>query len=126
MTTEHVYDHLIEAFKASFSSITNILKALGNEKRIQILISLLKGPQSYRALVNDIQLKKTAVSNHISHLMEVNLIRREGNGVYEITGDGMQFIKAIEEAYRKSPTRQVEKFEALQRSGGRSDEHKFS
>jgi hypothetical protein len=50
-------------------------------------------------------------------LREVNLIKREGNGVYDITGDGLQFIRAIERAYQKSPTRQAEKFDSLQRRG---------
>jgi predicted transcriptional regulator len=93
------------------------MKALGNKKRIQILILLLKGPQSYSTIVQELELKKTAVSNHLTQLREASLIRREGNGVYEITGDGLQFIRAIESAYQKSPTRQAEKFDSLQRRG---------
>jgi predicted transcriptional regulator len=99
----------------SFSEITDILKALGNEKRIQILVLLLNGTQSYSTIVQELELKKTAVSNHLTQLMEVNLIKREGNGVYEITGDGLQFVRAIENAYQKSPTRQSERFNSLQR-----------
>lgn len=101
----------------SFSEIVDILKAIGNEKRIYILVLLLKGPQSYSKIVNELELKKTAVSNHLTQLKEVNLIRREGNGVYEITGDGLQFIRAIEYAFQKSPTRQADKFDLLQRRG---------
>jgi predicted transcriptional regulator len=93
------------------------LKALGNEKRIQILVLLLEGPQSYGTIVQELNLKKTAVSNHLTQLRDVNLIRREGNGVYEITGDGLQFVRGIENAYQKSPTRQAEKFDLLQRRG---------
>ena len=117
MITQNVHEHLIESINLSFSEITDILKALGNEKRIQILISLLKGPQSYSTIVQVLDLKKTAVSNHLTQLRDVKLIRREGNGVYEITSDGLQFIKAIENAYQKSPTRQAEKFDSLQRRG---------
>jgi DNA-binding transcriptional ArsR family regulator len=112
-----VYEKLIESINLSFSEIVDILKALGNEKRIQILILLLKGSQSYSKIVQELNLKKTAVSNHLTQLREVNLIRREGNGVYEITADGLQFIRAIEKAYQKSPTRQAEKFDSLQRRG---------
>ena len=117
MINHNVNEHLIESINLSFSEIIDILKALGNEKRIQILVLLLKGPQSYSTIVQDLDLKKTAVSNHLTQLREVNLIRREGNGVYEITGDGLQFVRAIENAYHKSPTRQVDKFDLLQRRG---------
>ncbi|MBD3212618.1 MAG: ArsR family transcriptional regulator [Candidatus Lokiarchaeota archaeon] len=117
MTTEFVYEHLIEALNLSFSEITSIMKALGNEKRLQILILLLKGPQPYAKIVFELELKKTAVSNHLTQLMEVNLISREGNGVYIITGDGLKFIKAIEQAYQQSPSQQLKKFESLERRG---------
>jgi len=117
LITQHIHEHLIESFNLSFKEITDILKALGNEKRIQVLVSLLKGPQSYGIIVQKLNLKKTAVSNHLTQLLEVNLIRREVNGVYELTDDGLQFIRAIENAYQKSPTRQAEKFDKIERRG---------
>jgi DNA-binding transcriptional ArsR family regulator len=117
LITRNVHQHLFDSFNLFFTEITNILKALGNEKRIQILILLLKGPQSFSIIVQELNLKKTAVSNHLTQLLEVNLIRREGNGVYEITGDGLKFIRAIEYAYQKSPTRQAKKFDKIERRG---------
>jgi DNA-binding transcriptional ArsR family regulator len=43
-------EHLIQLITISFSEIVDILKALGNKKRVQILVLLLKGPQSYSQL----------------------------------------------------------------------------
>ena len=80
-----------------------------------ILLYLLKGPQSYGAIVKEITLKKTAVSNHLSHLLDNNLIEKGDYGIYNISGDGIAFLKAIDNAYKESPTRQMEKFEGLQR-----------
>jgi DNA-binding transcriptional ArsR family regulator len=117
LITENIHEHLIESFNLFFKKITDILKVLGNDKRLQILVLLLKGPQSYSAIVMELELKKTAVSNHLTQLLEVNLIRREGNGVYEITGDGLQYIRAIEDAYQKTPSRQAEKFDKIERRG---------
>ena len=117
MISENIHDDVIESLKESFLSITLILKSLGNEKRLMILLYLLKGPQSYGSIVNEVNLKKTAVSNHLSHLLNVNLIEKGDYGIYNITGDGIEFIKAIDNAYKKSPTRQMEKFEGLQRRG---------
>ncbi len=117
MISENIYDDLIESLKESFSDITSILKCLGNDKRMMILVILLKGSQSYGYIVEKINLRKTAVSNHLSQLLEVNLIKKGNYGIYNITGDGIEFIKAIKNAYQKSPTRQRKKFEALQRRG---------
>ena len=115
MITENLYESLIESYRISFNEIATILKALGNEKRLHILLFLLNGSQSYGYIVEELSLKKTAVSNHLSQLLDAKLIRREGSGVYEITGDGLQFIRAIENAYKKSPTRKIEKFESIER-----------
>ena len=108
---------LIMGYEISFPEISEILKVIGNGKRLKILIFLVNGPQSYSSIVNELQLKKTAISNHLSHLLNVKLIKRGEYGIYEITGDGIEFLKAIEKAYHTSPTRQIRKFESLQRRG---------
>ncbi len=117
MITDNIYFELIESYSESFAEISAILKSLGNKKRLETLLLLLKGPQSYGVLIEELGLKKTAVSNHLSQLIKVNLIERGDYGIYNISGDGIEFIKAIEKAYQMSPTRQIKKFEALQRRG---------
>lgn len=85
-----------------FGDILEIAKALGNEKRIQILLTLLKGPQSFDGLKNQTELKKTALSNHLAILMQQGLINKPEHGKYEPTSDGRLFMQAIEAAYNKS------------------------
>ena len=85
-----------------FGDILDIVKALGNEKRIQILLTLLNGPQSFEGLKNQTDLKKTALSNHLSILMQQGLINKPEHGKYEPTSDGKLFMRAIETAYNKS------------------------
>ncbi|MFX0072514.1 MAG: ArsR/SmtB family transcription factor [Candidatus Hermodarchaeota archaeon] len=115
MISENIYDALIDSLSSSFSDISKILKCLGNEKRFQILISLLKGPLSYGNIVKTLELKKTAVSNHLTKLLEVKLIERDNYGIYKISGDGLEFLKAINRAFYESPTRILIHFEKLQR-----------
>ena len=91
------------------------LSGLKNDKRLKILIYLLRGSLSYGNIVKNIDLKKTAVSNHLSQLLETKLIERDDYGIYKITGDGLEFLKAINRAFYESPTRLTEKFESLQR-----------
>ncbi|MHA2122889.1 MAG: ArsR family transcriptional regulator [Promethearchaeota archaeon] len=117
MISETIYDDLIASLHESFVDITMILKSLGNEKRMRILLRLLRGPQSYGSIVFSLDLKKTAVSNHLSQLLKTNLIQKEDYGRYSISEDGIEFIKAIEKAYQMSPTRQIKKFEDLQSRG---------
>ncbi|MBN1215590.1 MAG: winged helix-turn-helix transcriptional regulator [Candidatus Lokiarchaeota archaeon] len=107
-------EDLINSLSESILIISKILKCLGNEKRLNVLIYLLKGPLSYGNIVKKINLKKTAVSNHLTHLIEEKLIERDDYGIYKITGDGLEFLKAINKAFYESPTRMKEKFESMQ------------
>jgi DNA-binding HxlR family transcriptional regulator len=72
MSNEKPLMELIESVGQSFTDILNTVKAIGNEKRLQILITLLSGPKSFDALKKATQLKKTALSNHLSILMNRN------------------------------------------------------
>ena len=57
--------------------------------------------------------KNTAGSNHLTQLIENNLIEKD-YGIYRISGDGIEFMKAIDQTFQKSPTRQLKKFQDLQ------------
>ena len=109
MNSENQYDDLIDCIEESFKEIVTIAKSLGNEKRLKILIFLLKRTHSFCALMTKIKLKKTALSNHLSHLINAKLIEKVGFGVYGITGDGIEFMEAIEMAYHQSPSREKKK-----------------
>ena len=105
---------LIESLGNSFSDILDIVKAIGNEKRLQILTTLLTGPKSFDTLKKETSLKKTALSNHLSILLQQELIKKPEHGKYQPTDDGKLFIQAIESAYTKSDRwkkRQIEKMQ---------------
>ncbi len=114
MISENIHDPIIESLSESFSEIVSLLKSLGNEHRFQILLYLLKGSKSFGNIVKDTNRKKTAVSNHLSQLIVTNLIEKGDYGIYKISGDGIEFMKAIDFAFQKSPTRQMRKFKDLQ------------
>jgi len=109
------FSDLIASLEISFGELTEIIKALGNESRLKIMILLLSQPQSYSNIVNEINLKKTAISNHLTRLIRVGLIERGDYGIYEITGDGIEFLKAIESSYQNSPSRQLKNFQKIER-----------
>jgi len=113
MISENIHSPLIESLNESFMEIVSILKTLGNENRVQILLNLLKGSKSFGTLVDNLGKKNTAVSNHLTQLLETNLIEKD-YGIYRISGDGIEFMKAVDSAFQKSPTRQMKKFQDLQ------------
>jgi len=114
MISENIHDPLIESLKESSMEIVSILKSLGNEYRFQILLQLLTGTKSFGTIVKNINREKTAVSNHLSHLINANLIEKGDYGIYRISEDGIEFMKAIDSAFQHSPTRQLRKFKELQ------------
>jgi len=114
MNSENFYNDLIESIEESFKEIVMIAKSLGNEKRLKILIFLLKRTHSFGALMTKIKLKKTALSNHLLHLINANLIEKVDFGVYGITEDGIEYMEAIERAYYQSPSREKKRFKTLQ------------
>ena len=114
MITENIYDSLVDSLSESSSEIVLILKSLGNNFRLQILLQLLTGAKSFGTIVKSTKREKTAISNHLNHLIEANLIEKGDYGIYRISGDGIEFMKAIDFAFQKSPTRQIKRFQDLQ------------
>jgi len=114
MISKNIHDSLIESLIESSMEIVSILKSLGNEYRFQILLQLLTGAKSFGTIVKNINREKTAISNHLSHLINANLIEKGDYGVYIISEDWIEFMKAIDSAFQQSPTRQLRKFKELQ------------
>ncbi|MHA1240757.1 MAG: ArsR/SmtB family transcription factor [Promethearchaeota archaeon] len=114
MISENIHDPLIESLNESSMEIVSILKSLGNEYRFKILLQLLTGVKSFGNIVKNVNREKTAISNHLSHLINANLIEKGDYGIYKISGDGIEFMKAIDSAFQQSPTRQLKKFKELQ------------
>lgn len=85
-----------------FEEVLSIIKALGNENRLQVLSLLLKNQQSFQSLMNFTNLKKTALSNHLNKLIKNGLILRSDHGVYTITPDGILFLQTILNSYKQS------------------------
>jgi predicted transcriptional regulator len=114
LINENDYDSLVTSLSEFSSEIVKILKSLGNTYRFQILLQLLTGAKSFGSIVKNINREKTAISNHLSQLIKANLVEKGDFGVYRISGDGTEFMKATAFAYQKSPTRQLKKFQELQ------------
>ncbi len=104
----------INILHGDFEDILIILKALSNENRLKVLISLIEKERSFNDLKQITRLKKTALSNHLNELLDSDLIKRPDHGIYSITSDGVDFLKAFSSAYRLSDTKMKKEINKVQ------------
>jgi DNA-binding HxlR family transcriptional regulator len=91
-----------------------ILKAMGNNKRLTILIQLLDGAKSFNNLMIRTKLQKTAISNHLNILIKTKLIEKPDYGLYQLTDDGVHFLRVLNEGWENSMASQVKKLHQVQ------------
>ena len=89
----------------SLSEISDVLKTVSQEKRLQILALMIDGSKKFSFLLSKTGISKTALANHLSTLVDARLIGKIVRGNYEITRDGFDFLKATVNAYKESETR---------------------
>ena len=115
MSDEKPLVEIIESFEQSFEDILSIIKTIGNDKRLKILISLMTGEKSFDILKQETDLQKTALSNHLTTLINNSLIEKPDYGKYKITLDGKLFIRALEAVYTKSDIWKKKQTESIQK-----------
>jgi DNA-binding HxlR family transcriptional regulator/DNA gyrase inhibitor GyrI len=89
----------------SSGDLAFVLGALANDKRVHVLASLLKGPQTFSALRKVTGLRKTALAHHLKLLVQAGLLNHTGKGRYELSLDGMEFARAMGKVYAGSRRR---------------------
>ena len=75
------YTRASRSGKTDLESITNLLHALDDKKRLQILVSLRKQPLYGQELANVTELSPGTVSHHMSELAGIGLVTIEKQGV---------------------------------------------
>lgn len=73
-----------ELMHAHAAEAAQLLKALGNERRLHILCNLLDGPLSVGELNQRLDLSQSALSQHLALLREMELVdtRREAQTIF--------------------------------------------
>ncbi|WP_011307293.1 helix-turn-helix transcriptional regulator [Methanosarcina barkeri] len=99
----------------SSEDIVSILKTIAHINRFRILILLLNGPLTFQTLLEKIDLKKSALANHLTELKDSNLVEKTHHGTYEISENGKNYIKSIEKIYIESKVIEKKVWEAKQR-----------
>ena len=91
-----------DSFILDTEDLSNVLGALGNNKRLMILDSLMEGQSTFSELQKVSGLGKTALSHHMSILREASLVDHSARGIYVLSRDGFEMLRAIIETYQTS------------------------
>lgn len=86
----------------SMEEIVTILKAIGNPNRFKILIVLLDGPSNFQMLLNETNLKKSTLANHLSQLINAGLMEKIQHGTYCLTEDGKKYMRTVGNTFKTS------------------------
>ena len=100
--------------KAVAGDLLKVIKSMGHEKRILILIELLEQPRSFQHLLQLTDLKKTALSHHLKDLTTAGLINKPGYGTYAVSIDGENYLRGLYDVHHNSIAVQQQKLKQMQ------------
>ena len=82
-----------------------LLKTLGNAKRFEIMLHLMKGSLNVTQIIEKTGLKQTAASHHLRRLRQCNFVAVKENGrehLYSVnTSTAGQFFKLLDSHAKK-------------------------
>jgi DNA-binding HxlR family transcriptional regulator len=102
---------------ANYEQIIPTIKAIANEKRFLILIIVLDGPKSFQYLLDATKLQKTALSNHLTQLIDSKLIEKPDFGRYQLLIDGKAYIRNLYQTWKNSISNQETRLQKEQERG---------
>lgn len=105
MDVDHSSDELYKELKDFGEDIVFILNALANQKRLQLVTSLLTEPGTFRELQKVTGLGKTALAHHLGLLVKAGVLNHTGRGHYELSRDGRELLNALGMTYANSRRR---------------------
>jgi DNA-binding HxlR family transcriptional regulator len=93
--------------------LAEFLKSAAHPVRVHVLTLLTQGEHKFSVLMQQTKLSKTALANHMNHLVQMGLAQRVARGDYALTVDGKELLNAIVTVYRNSVRREEAQREAL-------------
>lgn len=108
-------EQLLKILSASPKEVAELLRSAAHPARIQILTLLLQGEHDFSKLMEQTELSKTALANHLNQLKKKRLIQKVARGEYSLTVDGKELLNAAATMYKDSARREEERRELLRR-----------
>ena len=93
--------------------ISELLKSAAHPARIYTMALLKQGNGGFSDLMLHTKLSKTALANHLNHLVKMGLVKRVARGKYALTVDGRELLNAATTVWRNSMRREEEQRETF-------------
>ncbi|MHA1166197.1 MAG: ArsR family transcriptional regulator [Candidatus Hodarchaeales archaeon] len=94
----------------SIDGIIDILRTIDNSKRLEMLSLMIEGQKmTFSELLEETGLQKSALSNHLSTLVDKNLLEKQDKGLYQISFDGEELLSNIAHYYLNSKIREQQR-----------------
>jgi len=98
---------LKEILLESPENVSDLIKGVAHVHRLQVLVLLTDGAQEFSSLLDAVKVSKTALANHLTHMMNKGFVERSERGMYEITKDGKDLLTAVATFYEGSKAREL-------------------
>ncbi|MCY3413176.1 MAG: winged helix-turn-helix transcriptional regulator [Candidatus Heimdallarchaeota archaeon] len=82
-----------------------ILKAISNPIRLSIMFSMISGKKKFQLIVDELDEKKTIVSNHLKYLKNAGIIDSLSHGSYQLSEIGILLLESLEDFIKRSARR---------------------
>lgn len=113
---------LREFLDHSHEGILDLMNTLAHPKRLEMLIAMLGGTNiTFKDLQHKTELQKSALSHHLSVLVDKSLIEKKEKGLYQITIDGDDLLERIAHSYLESKLREQQRLEQLLKLIGKTN-----
>ncbi|MHA2247873.1 MAG: GyrI-like domain-containing protein [Candidatus Hodarchaeales archaeon] len=103
----------------SLDEIITLLKTIDHPQRMRILASMIDKPMTFKNLIEETSLQKSALGNHLNILSNNNLIHKIDRGLYRLTDDGEAIFQHIAQGFLEIKVREQERLERIRRLIGK-------
>lgn len=98
---------LKEILSESPETLSDLVKGVAHVHRLEVLALLLDGPKEFSSLLDVVKVSKTALANHVTHMMNKGFVERSERGMYQITAEGQSLLTAVATFYKDSKAREL-------------------
>jgi len=103
----------------SIDDITSLLKTIDNPNRFEIMVLLMNESKNFADLLEETQLQKSALGNHLNILIEQRLVIKVVRGLYQLSSDGDEMVDLLAHAYLARTVREQERLLKIKKLIGR-------
>ncbi|MHA2297456.1 MAG: effector binding domain-containing protein [Candidatus Hodarchaeales archaeon] len=113
-------DNMKKFLLGSIEGIIDLLRTVDHPKRLEILSKMVDGQKmAFSELRDTTDLQKSALSNHLSTLVDKNLLVKREKGLYQITFDGEELLENLAQHYLNAKIREQQRLVSLLESIGK-------